>query len=108
MTPVWTAVWVGPGSEGPESWDAATPALPGRPQPCVLSPVTEDLLSLLAELQEAVQAGAEGSSLGLVSDCRPTLVCFWQTRCSVSPAVTVLPYRLWPQMLAQIAMWSYT
>ncbi|KAJ1069418.1 hypothetical protein K5549_017322, partial [Capra hircus] len=27
--------------------------------------VTEDLLSLLAELQEAVQAGAEGSSLGL-------------------------------------------
>ncbi|XP_040102892.1 DALR anticodon-binding domain-containing protein 3 isoform X3 [Oryx dammah] len=29
--------------------------------------VTEDLLSLLAELQEAVQAGAEGSSLGVAA-----------------------------------------
>lgn len=70
--------------------------------------MTEDLLSLLAELQEAVQAGAVGSSLGLVSDCCPTLVCFWQSRCSVSPTVTVLPHRLQPQMLVQIATWSYT
>lgn len=69
--------------------------------------MSEDLLSLLAELQEAVQAGAEDSSLGLVSDC-PTLVCFWQTRCIISLTVTVLPYRLRPQMLVQVATWSYT
>lgn len=92
---MWTAVWVGPGSRGQKVGTPLppppAPALPGQPQPCVLSPVTEDLLSLLAELQEAVQAGAVGSSLGLVSDCCPTLVCFWQSRCSVSPTVTVLP-----------------
>lgn len=62
---------------------------------------------MLAELQEAVQAGAEDRSLGLVSDC-PTLVCLWQTGCGVSLTVTVLPYRLRPQMLVQIATWSYT
>lgn len=69
--------------------------------------MSEDLLSLLAELQEAVQAGAEDCSLGLVSDC-PTLVCFWQTGCGISLTVTVRPYRLRPQMLVQVATWSYT
>lgn len=75
-----------------------------RPASAVCSlPVTEDLLSLLAELQEAVQAGAEGSSLGLVSDWPPHPGMLLVTRCSVSPTVTVLLlYRLRPQMCADM------
>lgn len=51
---------------GPES--SRAPHSPPASALCVLFAVTEDLLAVLAELQQAVQDWAEDSSLGLVSD----------------------------------------
>lgn len=45
-----------------------TPAVLASPSACVPSAVTEDLLSVLAELREALLHWPEVGSLGLVSD----------------------------------------
>lgn len=55
---------------GPERW--GPPAFPARLRACVPSAVTEDMLSVLAELQAAVLHWPEVGSLDLVSDPLPT------------------------------------